>query len=327
MPAKRLLSGMQPTQGKLHLGNLEGALRNWVRLQDEYEMYCCIVDWHALTTMIERTEEIYENSIGVAMDYLAAGLDPQKTAIFIQSAVKEHAELYTLLSMVTPLGWLERVPTYKEKRDLLTGEADASHGLLGYPVLQAADILLYKPYGVPVGKDQVPHLELTREIARRFNHLFGPVFPEIQNVLSETPLMMGTDGRKMSKSYDNAIYIADTPEVTAKKIMSAFTDPTKIRKDDPGHPEGCAVCNLLRIYSGAWQVQWDEDMKGIRGCVQNKRECAEAVNEALAPIRARRRELESDRGEVLRILDEGAERARSVAAGTMREVRAAMHLP
>jgi tryptophanyl-tRNA synthetase len=319
---------MQPTgTGKLHLGNLEGALRNWVRLQDEYEMYCCVVDWHALTTRIEDTQGIQEASIEVAIDYLAAGLEPAKTAIFLQSQVKEHAELHLLLSMVTPLGWVERVPTFKEKRDNLTGEADASYGLLGYPVLQAADILLYRPFGVPVGKDQVPHLELTREISRRFNHLFGDVFPEIANVLSDTPQMMGLDARKMSKSYGNAIYIGDTEEETAKKIMSAFTDPTKMRKDDPGHPEGCAVCSLNRVYNPNWKITWEEDAAGLRGCVQNKREAAEAVNSALQPIRLKRKELEQDRGEVLRILEDGAKRAREVAGETMAQVRSAMHLP
>ncbi|MBA3725713.1 MAG: tryptophan--tRNA ligase [Armatimonadetes bacterium] len=324
---KRLLSGMQPTQGKLHLGNLEGALRNWVNLQEEYDLFCCVVDWHALTTMIDHSGEIYENSIGVATDYLAAGIDPDRSAIFLQSQVKEHAELYLLFSMCTPLGWLERVPTYKEKRELLTGYADASHGLLGYPVLQAADILLYKPYGVPVGKDQVPHLELTREIGRRFNYLFGNVFPEIQNVLSETPSMMGMDGRKMSKSYDNAIYIADTPDETAMKIMKAFTDPLKIRKDDPGHPEGCAVCDLHTVYNPNYVLALEECRQGLRGCVQNKRECIESVNEALAPIRARRRVLEQDRGHVVDILAAGAEKARAVASETMKEVRIAMGLP
>lgn len=319
---------MQPTgTGRLHLGNLEGALRNWVRLQDEYDMYCCVVDWHALTTRIEDTEGIQEASIEVAIDYLAAGLDPAKTAIFLQSQVKEHAELHLLLSMVTPLGWVERVPTFKEKRDNLTGEADASYGLLGYPVLQAADILVYRPFGVPVGKDQVPHLELTRDISRRFNHLFGEVFPDIENVLSEMPQMMGLDARKMSKSYGNAIYIADTEEETAKKIMGAFTDPTKMRKDDPGHPEGCAVCSLNRVYNPNWKITWEEDIAGIRGCVQNKREAAEVVNSALSPMRQKRKELEQDRGEVLRILENGADRARKVAGETMAEVRKAMHLP
>lgn len=319
---------MQPTQARLHLGNLEGALRNWVRLQDEYDMYCCIVDWHALTTMIEDTSQIYENSLGIATDYLAAGIDPARSVVFLQSEVKEHAELYLLFSMVTPLGWLERVPTYKEKRESLSAGAEASHGLLGYPVLQAADILLYKPYGVPVGKDQVPHLELTREIARRFNYLFGDVFPEIQNVLSDVPVMMGLDGRKMSKSYDNAIYIADSAEETQKKIMAAYTDPLKIRKNDPGHPEGCAVFNLHGVYNrGNVAVVEKECRGGERGCVDCKKECIEAVNQSLREIRQRRAELEQDKEGVLRVLSDGAGRAREVASETMKEVRAVMHLP
>lgn len=316
---------MQPTQARLHLGNLEGALRNWVRLQEEYDMFCFVADWHALTTMLERSDEIRENSIGVAIDFLAAGMDPQKSVIFLQSDVKEHAELYLLLSMCTPLGWLERVPTFKEKRDSLTGGVEASHGLLGYPVLQAADILIYKPYGVPVGKDQVPHLELTREIGRRFNHLFGEVFPEIKNILGEVPMVMGLDGRKMSKSYDNAIYIGDSDGDTQAKIMSAYTDPQKIRKTDPGHPDGCAVFSLHAIYNKAQvSVVEKECRAGERGCVACKRECIAAVNESLAPMRVRRTELEQDRGQVLRILQEGAQRAREVASETMHEVRQVM---
>lgn len=319
---------MQPTQAKLHLGNLEGALRNWVRLQRDYEMFCCVVDWHALTTMVENTQEIYENSIGIATDYLAAGIDPETSVIFLQSQVKEHAELYLLFSMVTPLGWLERVPTYKEKRDSLEGSAEASHGLLGYPVLQAADILLYKPYGVPVGKDQVPHLELTREIARRFNYLFGETLPIIENVLSEIPVMMGTDGRKMSKSYDNAIYIADSEDETAKKIQTAYTDPLKIRKDDPGHPEGCSVFSLHRVYNAQHAATVEEECRaGARGCVQCKKECIEAVNGSLRAMRERRGELERDRGFVLRVLDGGRQKAHAVAAETMKDVRSAMRLP
>lgn len=318
---------MQPTQGKLHLGNLEGALRNWVKLQEEYDMFACIVDWHALTTMIERPKEITENSFGVAVDYLAAGLDPEKTVIFIQSQVKEHAELYLLFSMVTPLGWLERVPTFKEKRDSLTAGAEASHGLLGYPVLQAADILLYKPYGVPVGKDQVPHLELTREIARRFNHLYGDTLPEIVNVLSDIPVMIGLDGRKMSKSYDNAIYIADSDDETAMKIMSAYTDPKKIRKDDPGHPEGCAVFSLHSVYNRENADNVEKECRaGARGCVSCKRECIESVITHLAPMRVRRAELVKDPGQVFRVLDQGADRARAVASETMADVRKSMGL-
>ena len=296
-----------------------------MRLQDQYDLYCCVVDWHALTTLIEEPQVIAENSIGIAMDYMAAGIDPARSVIFLQSDVKQHAELYLLFSMVTPIGWLERVPTFKENREKLKGEAEASHGLLGYPVLQAADILLYKPYGVPVGKDQVPHLELTREIARRFNHLYGNTFPEIANVLSETPSMMGTDGRKMSKSYDNAIYIADSADETAKKVMTAFTDPLKIRKDDPGHPEGCAVFNLHSVYNKANVATVETECRtGARGCVSCKKECIESVNESMADMRSKRTKMEQDRGEVLRILGQGAERAREVAETTMVETRKAM---
>jgi tryptophanyl-tRNA synthetase len=318
---KRLLSGMQPTQPKLHLGNLEGALANWVKLQHEYKLFCCVVDWHALTTMSEDPSEIAANSREVAKDYIAAGIDPEKSTIFLQSHVKEHAELHLLLSMITPLGWLERVPTYKEKKQNLKTDSEP-YGLLGYPVLQAADILLYKPYGVPVGKDQAPHLEISREIGRRFNHLYGEVFPEFVNILGEVPILIGTDGRKMSKSYDNAIYISDTEDETAAKIRGAFTTPTKIKKTDPGVPEGCAVCNLLRVYSKEWEIAWEEDRAGLRGCMQNKQLCTEAVNERLRSIRERRKAL--DTGTVEEILKRGAEQAREVAAETMTEVRRAM---
>jgi len=324
MDKKRLLSGMQPTKPRLHLGNLEGALRNWVKLQDEYTMYSCIVDWHALTTMAEDPSEIARNCREVAKDYIAVGIDPDRSPIFIQSHVKEHAELHLLLSMVTPLGWLERVPTYKEKRELHTATREP-YGLLGYPVLQAADILLYKPYGVPVGQDQAPHLELSREIGRRFNNLYGKeVFPEFVNIIGDVPVMLGTDGRKMSKSTDNGIYITDTEDETAAKIKGAFTTPTKIKKTDPGVPENCAVCQLLKVYSPNWRVQWDEDRTGVRGCMQNKKECIECVNESLRPIRERRNALQE--GEVEEILQAGAVHARAFAAKTMDEVREAMGL-
>jgi tryptophanyl-tRNA synthetase len=324
MEKNRLLSGMQPTQSRLHLGNLEGALRNWVRLQDDYHLYCCVVDWHALTTMAEDPKEIADNCRGIALDYLAAGIDPSKSVVFIQSHVKEHAELHLLLSMATPLSWLERVPTYKEKRENLQMDS-VSYGLLGYPVLQAADILLYKPYGVPVGRDQVPHLELTREIARRFNHLYGDIFPEPRNIIGEVPLMMGLDGRKMSKSYGNAINIADTADETVDKIKSAFTDPQKIRKDDPGHPEGCAVFSLHTVYNKANVSTVEAECKsGARGCVQCKKECTEAVNCALADVRERRVAIQDNMDALEQILTNGAERARAVAAGTMVEVRQAM---
>ena len=293
-----------------------------MKLQDEFKLFCCVVDWHALTTMAEDPSQIAENTREVAKDYIAAGIDPSRSSVFVQSHVKEHAELHLLLSMITPLGWLERVPTYKEKKQLLKTESEP-YGLLGYPVLQAADILLYKPFGVPVGKDQAPHLEISREIGRRFNHLYGEVFPEFVNILGDVPVMMGLDGRKMSKSYENSIYIADTEDETAKKIKSAFTTPTKIHKTDPGVPEGCAVCNLLKVYYPDWEIAWEEDRSGLRGCMVNKQLCIEAVNEALRPIRERRKAFEHDIDE---ILQKGAEEARKVASKTMEEVRAAMKI-
>jgi tryptophanyl-tRNA synthetase len=321
---KRLLSGMQPTAPKLHLGNLAGALANWVNLQTEYDLFCFVADWHALTTMVESPEQISQNSREIVKDYLAAGIDPERSVVFLQSHVKEHAELYVLFSMVTPLGWLERVPTYKEKKLAQKTESEP-YGLLGYPVLQAADILMYRPHGVPVGRDQAPHLELSREIGRRFNHLYGRnIFPEFVNIIGEIPLLLGTDGRKMSKSYDNSIYISDSEDETAAKIKSSYTTPTKMRKTDPGVPETCAVCNLLKVYSKNWETQWEEDRQGIRGCMQNKTECTEAVIEALRPMRERRKSL--DDAYVEEVLKKGADRARVVAAETMVMVREAMNL-
>lgn len=313
---------MQPT-GLLHLGNLEGALANWVRLQDEYEAYYVIVDWHALTTLYNKTELVKEYTRQVAIDFIAAGLDPEKCAIFVQSHVKEHAELHLLLSMVTPLSWLERVPTYKEKQEELHLET-VSYGLLGYPVLQAADILIYKANAVPVGRDQLPHLELAREIGRRFNYLYGDTFPDCEAKLTEYAEMPGLDGRKMSKSYDNAIYISDTPEETIAKVRSMYTDPTKIRKNDPGHPEGCAVYAMQKTYGRA--DMHDDCEAGRIGCVECKMRLAAFLNERLAPIRESRRELEAHPERVEKILTAGAEKARKVASVTMAEVRQRMNL-
>ena len=311
---------MQPT-GPLHLGNLEGALANWVKLQDDYEAYYVIVDWHALTTLHDQTQLVRKYTREVAIDFLAAGLDPEKCAIFVQSHVKEHAELHLLLSMITPVSWLERVPTYKEKQEELHLET-VSYGLLGYPVLQAADILLYKANVVPVGQDQLPHLELTREIGRRFNHIYGDTFPDCEAQLTEYAEMPGTDGRKMSKSYDNAIYISDTPEETAEKVRGMYTDPLKIRKHDPGHPEGCAVYGMLKAYGRA---DMHEDCEAGRiGCVECKTRLAEFLNERLAPVRKRRAQLKQNPAEVDGILAQGAEKAREVARETMEEVRRAM---
>lgn len=324
---RRILSGMRSTRPNLHLGNYEGALRNWVDLQNEgYQMFCMVADWHALTTEFENPGVVSQNAREVAKDYIAAGIDPEKSAVFIQSHVKEHAELHLLLSMVTPLGWLERTPTYKEKQQDLGGAEREPYGLLGYPVLQTSDILLYRPYGVPVGRDQAPHLEIGNDIARRFNSLFNTeLFEQYKYLIPEDESrakLPGLDMRKMSKSYDNCINISDSEDETAAKIKSAYTTPTKMRKTDPGIPEGCAVCQYLKLYSPNWQTQWDEDRTGIRGCMQNKQELTEAINEFFRPIRQRRAEL--DDATIEEILNTGAEKARATASQTMDRVRKAM---
>ena len=332
---RRILSGMRATNPKLHLGNYEGALRNWVTLQDEgCEMFCMVADYHALTTMGADHPDLEHNSREVAKDFIAGGIDPDKSAVFIQSQVHQHAELHLVFSMVTGLGKLERVPTFKEQKDNLAAGVPVSYGLLGYPVLQSSDILLYKPYGVPVGKDQAPHLELTREIARSFNSKFGKeVFSDIKLLIDEDELrskLPGLDAdddgklRKMSKSYDNCIYINETPEETAKKIKGAFTTPTKIKLTDPGIPAGCAVCQYLRLYSSDWEHQWQEDVDGKRGCSQNKKELTECINEFLRPMRERRAQI--DDATIDEILRKGAEKASERAEATMQEVREAMKL-
>lgn len=324
---RRILSGMRSTRPNLHLGNYEGALRNWVDLQNEgYQMFCMVADWHALTTEFENPGVVSKNAREVAKDYIAAGIDPEKSAVFIQSHVKEHAELHLLLSMVTPLGWLERTPTYKEKQQDLGGAEREPYGLLGYPVLQTSDILLYRPYGVPVGRDQAPHLEIGNDIARRFNSLFNTdLFEQYKYLIPEDESrakLPGLDMRKMSKSYDNCINISDSEDETAAKIKSAYTTPTKMRKTDPGIPEGCAVCQYLKLYSPNWQTQWDEDRTGLRGCMQNKQELTESINEFFRPIRQRRAEL--DDATIEEILNTGAEKARATASETMDRVRKAM---
>jgi tryptophanyl-tRNA synthetase len=322
---KIIFSGMQAT-GLLHLGNLEGALRNWVRLQDEYEFYAGIVDLHSLTTTFENTGDLLDNVRQVAIDYLAAGIDPQKTAVVVQSRVPAHSELHLLLSMLTPVSWLERVPTYKEKRDQLH-IANPSYGLLGYPTLMAADILVYRAHAVPVGQDQVPHLELTREIARRFNNLYGPIFPEPQALLTEFAVLPGLDGRKMSKSYENCIYLADSPEVLREKVADMFTDPTKIRKSDPGHPDQCPVYAYHIAYAPdeAPHVR-DECEQGHLGCVEHKKQLAELLIRVLTPHWERRAQLTADPAELEAILEEGARRARQKTQQTMDLVWRAMNL-
>lgn len=319
----RIVSGMQPT-GMLHLGNLEGALRNWIRLQYEYEVYVFVADWHALTTLYRHPHEIAKYTYEAVVDFIAAGMDPDRAVIFRQSDVKQQAELHLLFSMITPIPWLERVPTYKEKRDQITSEPP-SYGLLGYPVLQAADILAYKANAVPVGRDQLPHLELTREIVRRFNNWYGHVFTEPEALLTESPVVIGLDGRKMSKSYNNTILLSDPPELIRAKVRSMFTDPLKIYRTDPGHPESCPVYQLHLIYNKEESARvLSECSLGHLGCVQDKQDLAESIIRALLPIQNRRRELEDNPEYIKRVLADGAIRARETAEATMREVRSAL---
>jgi tryptophanyl-tRNA synthetase len=325
----RIFSGHRPT-GRLHLGHLEGTLRNWAALQDDYDCIFGIANWHALTDHFDDTRNLASYTEDIAIDWLAAGLDPVRSILMVQSQVKQHAELELLLSMVTPLSWLERCPTWK---DVLAQEdlADEmrSYGRLGYPVLQTADIIVYKSDLVPVGKDQLPHIELSREIARRFNHIYGDVFPEPAAKLSDFPAVPGLDGRKMSKSYGNTIELADPPEVVRKKIKTMFTDPLKIRMGDHGHPEGCPVFALHKIYTAPARVaEIEAECKaGTLGCVACKHELADNMIGALAPLHERRAVLERDRAQVIGILAEGNDRAREIAEATMVEVRRAMRLP
>jgi len=320
----RILSGHRPT-GRLHLGHLEGTLRTWARLQDDYECFFEIADWHALTTGFEDTDLLRENIEQVAIDWLAAGLDPERSVLFVQSDVKEHAELHLLLSMVTPVSWLERCPTYKDQKQQLGDEKTAGYGFLGYPVLQAADIVIYKADTVPIGEDQLPHLELTREIVRRFNNIYGPVFPEPEAKLSRFSVIPGTDGRKMSKSYGNTIDLSDSPEVITQKVRKMFTDPEKIYKGDPGHPDKCPVFVYHNIYNqGRTQPIKQGCESGELGCVDCKVEVIEHLLAALEPLMERRAELDANRSLVREVLAAGAETARAVATDTMEEVRQAM---
>ena len=327
MARPRILSGMRPT-GPLHLGHLTGALDNWVPLQDTYDCFYCIVDWHALTTDYADPSRIGENILEVALDWLAAGLDPARSALFVQSEVKEHAELHLLLSMIIPVPWLERVPTYKEQQQNLKDRDLSTYGFLGYPLLQTADIVVYKADAVPVGEDQAPHVELSREVVRRFNNFYGEVFPEPKTLLTPTPRMPGTDGRKMSKSYDNAIFLKDPPEVVRQKLKPMVTDPKRVRRTDPGTPEVCPVFDLHKAFSPLATQAWAA--AGCRtadiGCLDCKAKLADHLLERLAPIHARRSELATRTGTVWDVLHEGARRARAVAATTMDGVRAAMKI-
>ncbi|OGC15877.1 tryptophan--tRNA ligase [candidate division WOR-1 bacterium RIFOXYC2_FULL_37_10] len=326
MTRKRVLSGIQPS-GKLHLGNLVGALQNWVSLQDKYDCFFFIADYHALTTGYDNVKALPGYIKDVAIDLLAVGLDPKKCVLFKQSDVTAHCELHLLFSMITPLSWLERVPTYKSKIAELKGKDLGTYGFLGYPVLQAVDILLYKPAFVPVGEDQLPHLELTREISRRFNHFYGDIFPEPKALLTHVPTMPGLDGRKMSKSYGNTIALSDTSDDIKKKVNSMITDPARVKKEDIGHPDVCTVFSYHKIFNQAGVPAIEQECKeASRGCVACKKEFLSHLLEILEPIQKRRREIETDENKLHDILADGAKKAKSIASTTLKEAKEAMGL-
>jgi tryptophanyl-tRNA synthetase len=326
---KRILSGMRPT-GKLHLGNLHGALANWIELQNsgKYDCFYFVADWHAFTSEYSSTEGIRENITDMMIDWLAAGLDPQKSTLFVQSAIKEHAELFLLLSMITPLAWLERNPTYKEMKVELANKDLSTFGFLGYPVLQAADIIMYKAYGVPVGVDQLPHVELTREIARRFNFLYKEIFPIPEPLLAGVPKLLGIDGRKMSKSYENSIYISDHGKELQQKISAMFTDPQRMKKNDPGNPEICNVFTFHGLYSSAEKVKEinADCRKAAIGCTDCKKMLASRVAEAMQPIHERIAYYHKHLNEIQAVIEEGNKKAIKVARQTMDEVRDAIKI-
>jgi tryptophanyl-tRNA synthetase len=324
---KRILSGMRPT-GPLHLGNLLGALANWVKLQDEYECFYFIADWHALTSDYENTAQVHAFTREIIIDWLSAGLTPEKSTFFVQSQIKEHAELFLILGMITPVSWLERNPTYKEQIDQISNKDLSNFGFLGYPILQAADIIMYKPYGVPVGVDQAPHVEITREIARRFNHFYGNVFPEPELILTETPKILGIDRRKMSKSYDNAIFLSETPEQISAKVSRMITDPQRARRSDPGNPEVCNVFDFHKLYTRAEEVkEIDRDCRQAKiGCVECKKKMAQYLSKALEPIREKRAYYEARPERVEEIISDGCDKARKTARTTMESVRDAIKI-
>jgi tryptophanyl-tRNA synthetase len=324
---KRIVSGMRPT-GKLHLGNYEGALKNWIRLQNDYECFFFVADWHALTSDYADTSAIKANTMAMVTDWLAAGLDPERCTIFLQSLVPEHAELHLYFSAVTPLGWLERVPTYKEQRENITDKDVGNYAFLGYPVLQAADISMYRANYVPVGKDQAAHIELTREIVRRFNNFYGDVFPEPEALHTEVLTLTGTDGRKMSKSYNNTIELSDSPDIIRRKTRQMITDRTRIKRTNPGHPEACDVCQMHRLFVSVETAdRFDDDCRAARiGCVDRKLALADALIERLAPIHEKLNYYRDHQDEVRDILLEGSRRAREEARRVMSDVRRAMRI-
>jgi len=324
---KRILSGMRPT-GKLHLGHLVGAFDNWIKLQDEYECFFMVADWHALMSEYADPKDLQENILDNVIDWLSFGISPKKSTIFIQSHVKEHLELYMILSMIAPLGLLERCPTYKEQLREITNRDLSTYGFLGYPVLQAADILLYKAEAVPVGEDQLPHLELTRQIVRKFNNLYKKdFFPEPKALLTQAQRLLGLDGRKMSKSYNNYIALSEKPDSLRKKVSNMFTDPTRIKFSDPGHPQDCNVHNYYAVFAPERKKEVDELCRKAKvGCTDCKKELAEILIRFLEPIQQKRNELLKDKNRVFDILEDGEKKAGKAAAETMSEVKKPLNL-
>ena len=326
MSKKRIVSGMRPT-GALHLGNYFGALENWVKLQNEYDCCFFVADWHALTTGYEDTSKLKENEKNMVIDWLSAGLDPEKCVIFRQSDIKQHAELHLLLSMITPVGWLLRCPTYKDQLKQLKDKDIATYGFLGYPCLMTSDIIIYKSELVPVGEDQVPHVELTREMVRRFNHIYGEIFPEPQPLLTKAKVLPGLDGRKMSKSYNNTILLSETDGEIKRKVNTMITDPQRIKKDDPGHPKVCTVFAYRKIFDQDEIKQVESDCKaGKIGCVQCKKALIEKLDKYLEPMHKRREEWLKAPNVIDEILEKGAQKAQKIAEETMQEVRSAMKI-
>ena len=323
----RVLSGMQPS-GLMHLGNLLGAVENWKTLQTQHECFFFVADWHALSTNYADTSRLKEFTRELLMDWLAAGIDPNRATVFIQSSVPEHAILHLLLSMIIPIPWLERNPTYKEKQEEIRERDLSTYGFLGYPVLQSADILLYKPDFVPVGKDQLPHLELTREVARRFNSLYTPVFTEPKEQLTQFPKVLGTDGRKMSKSYGNTINVSDSEPEVRQKLKTMVTDPARIRRTDKGNPDVCPVYDFHKIFSSEHvRKQVDTDCRTAAiGCIDCKRQVADAMVKRLSPIWERRAALTAHPGQIKEIVESGRQRASTMASKTMAEVKDAMKI-
>ena len=319
---KRILSGMRPT-GNLHLGNLHGALANWKELQHEYQCFFFIADWHALTTEYKNPKGIHTYILEMVIDWISVGLDPEISTFFLQSAIREHTELHLILSMITPLAWLERNPTYKEQQQELESKDIATYGFLGYPVLQAADILMYQAHAVPVGIDQAPHVELTREIARRFNFLYGEFFPVPELLLTEVPKLLGIDGRKMSKSYNNSIFLSDSLEEVRRKLSQMVTDPQRARRNDPGDPEVCVLFPFHKIYSppeAIAEINRECRKAGI-GCVDCKKRLIARVIEALEPVWTKREYLSRNIDEVRQILEAGNRKSRAFAERTLAGVR------